>query len=58
MGVTERFGVRKAVCGNGVKSDLYITKITLRGVEDRLEWLSLQVKNSVRKVLETQGQVG
>lgn len=46
------------MCGNKVKSDLYITKITLRGVEDRLERLSLQVKNSVRKVLETQGQVG
>lgn len=44
--------------GNEVKSDLCIRKITLRGVENRLEWLSLQVKSSVKKVLETQGQVG
>lgn len=43
--------------GGGVEPDLCIRKITLRGVEDRLERLSLQVKRSVRKVLErTHGQ--
>lgn len=33
-----------------------IRKIPLRCVEDRLEWLSLQIKIPVRKVLETRAR--
>lgn len=45
--------MRWDVSGSGVKSDFYVRKITLRGVEDRLERLSLQPKRSVRKVGNT-----
>lgn len=56
MRVTEEFAVRKGMWRSGVEPDLCIRKITLRDVEDRLERLSLQVKRSVRKLLETHGQ--